>query len=93
MDRVVGLWQQSDGSSFMLMTHFEEYNRIIEFRKSNPPPEDQYSEKHHIVPKSICPLLEKAKENIVRLTAQEHFMAHYHLWLAYCDELHEKTWA
>lgn len=75
------------------MTHFDEYNRIIENRKQNPLPEGQYGENHHVVPKSICPLLEKSKQNIVRLTAQEHFMAHYHLWLAFRDELKEKKWA
>ncbi len=75
------------------MTHFETYNSIIDFRKSNPLPEDQYGECHHIVPKSICPLLKDSKENIVRLSAQEHFLAHYHLWLAYRDELKEAKWA
>ena len=45
------------------------------------------------MPKSICPLLKDAPDNIVRLTAQEHFLAHYHLWKAFRDELHEKKWA
>lgn len=75
------------------MVHLEEYNRIISFRKSNPLPEDQYGENHHIVPKSICPILKDSPNNTVRLSAQEHFLAHYHLWLAYRDELHEKKWA
>lgn len=75
------------------MTHLEQYDEIINFRKSNPLPEDQYGENHHIVPKSICPMLQKSNENIVRLSAQEHFLAHYHLWLAYRDELKEKKWA
>lgn len=75
------------------MTHLEEYNKIINFRKTNPLTEDQYDEKHHIVPKSICPILKDSPENIVKLSAQEHFLAHYHLWLAFRDELKEKTWA
>lgn len=75
------------------MTHLEEYNQIIDFRKSNTLHKDQYGEKHHIVPKSICPILKDSPNNIVRLSAQEHFLAHYHLWLAYRDELHEKNWA
>lgn len=75
------------------MRHLEEYNRIIEFRKSNPLPDGQYGEKHHIKPKSIYPELVNDKDNIVRLSAQEHFLAHYHLWHAYRDELHEKNWA
>ena len=77
----------------MNMTHLEEYNQIINFRKSNPLPKDQYGEKHHIKPKSIYPELVNDKDNIVRLSAQEHFLAHYHLWLAYRDELHEKKLA
>lgn len=75
------------------MTHQEEYDKIINFRKANPLPEDQYGENHHIVPKSICPLLKDAPDNIIRLSAQEHFLAHYHLWLAYRDELKDKTYA
>ena len=75
------------------MTHLEEYNQIIDFRKTNPLPNGQYGENHHIVPKSICPILKDSPDNIVRLSAQEHFLAHYHLWLAYRDELHEKKWA
>jgi len=31
------------------------------------------------------------KDNIVRLSAQEHFLAHYHLWKAYKDELCDKV--
>lgn len=77
----------------MSMTHQEQYDAIINFRKSNPLPEDQYGEKHHIKPKSIYPELVNDKDNIVRLSAQEHFLAHYHLWLAYRDELKEKKWA
>ena len=75
------------------MTHQEQYDAIINFRKSNPLPKDQYGENHHIVPKSICPLLKDAPDNIIRLSAQEHFLAHYHLWLAYSNELKEKIWA
>lgn len=77
----------------MNMSHQEQYDAIINFRKSNPLPEDQYGEKHHIKPKSIYPELVNDKDNIVRLSAQEHFLAHYHLWLVYRDELHEKKLA
>lgn len=75
------------------MSHFEAYNEIIQNRKQNPLLEELYGENHHIVPKSVCPVLAKSNENIVRLSAQEHFLAHYHLWLAYRDELKEKKWA
>lgn len=75
------------------MTHFEEYNRIIEERRRSPLPDSEYGENHHIVPRSVCPLLKNASANVVRLSAYEHMMAHYHLWLAYRDELREKAWA
>jgi hypothetical protein len=51
------------------MTHLEAYTDIINFRKSNKLSEEQYGELHHIVPKSVCPILKKAPENMVRLTA------------------------
>ena len=35
-----------------------------------------YYEKHHILPKSIFPLWKKRKENLVLLTAREHFFCH-----------------
>lgn len=74
------------------MTHLEQYNQIVNRRKLNPLPDDMYGEEHHIIPKSVCTILKDAPDNIVRLSAQEHFLAHYHLWLAYRDELHEKKW-
>lgn len=45
-----------------------------------------YTEDHHIIPKSIAPELEKEPSNIVSLTAQEHFRAHYFLWQMYKEE-------
>jgi hypothetical protein len=49
------------------------YNKIIENRKQNVPA--GYSEKHHIIPQ--CLGGEDRKENIVKLTAREHFICHY----------------
>lgn len=34
------------------------------------------SELHHIIPRSICPFLVNNKDNIVRLTYREHYIAH-----------------
>ena len=85
---------EADHLNFHLpMKHLEEYNRIILFRQQHPLPEEIYGERHHIVPRSICPMLTKAKDNLIRLTAQEHFLAHYHLYLAYKEELKEPKWA
>lgn len=39
-----------------------------------------YTEKHHIIPKSIAEELRLVKENMVCLTASEHFEAHVELY-------------
>lgn len=44
-----------------------------------------YYEKHHIKPKSIFPELAKDKDNLVLLTAREHFLAHYLLCKIYSE--------
>lgn len=49
------------------------YDRIIENRKSNP--FEGYTENHHILPKSLGGGDEK--ENLVMLSAREHFICHY----------------
>jgi hypothetical protein len=48
------------------------YFKLIEFRKNNIP--EGYSEKHHIIPKSLGG--NNSKENLVKLTAREHFVCH-----------------
>lgn len=44
-----------------------------------------YYESHHIKPKSIFPELAKDKDNLVLLTAREHFLAHYLLCKIYSE--------
>lgn len=63
------------------MNPLEEYISIIHNRQQNPLPEGQYGENHHIIPKSCggC----NRKWNVVRLTPEEHYMAHYWLTLIY----------
>ena len=73
------------------MTHYEEYYRIINYRKANKLPVDTYGEKHHIKPRSLYPELVNDPDNIVLLSASEHFLAHYHLWKYYKEELKDKT--
>lgn len=54
------------------MDYLSVYNKIIEFRATNPPA--GYSEKHHILPKSLGGT--DHADNLVRLTAREHFVSH-----------------
>lgn len=50
------------------------YNSIISNRRNNPLDPSVYKEKHHIIPKSLGG--SNKKENIVALTAKEHFICH-----------------
>lgn len=46
-----------------------------------------YFERHHIIPKSMggSKSYSISSTNIVLLTAKEHYMAHYLLWMHYCN--------
>lgn len=39
----------------------------------------EYTESHHILPKSLFPQYKNDKWNIVKLSAKDHFLAHYYL--------------
>ena len=51
------------------------YNNIIDCAKTRTLSANNYYEKHHIVPKSLGG--DNAKDNLVKLTAREHFVAHW----------------
>lgn len=55
------------------MDYQKHYSLLIESRKQNPT-ESDYHEKHHILPRSLGG--DDSKENLVKLTAREHFVAH-----------------
>lgn len=59
------------------------YNQLIQSAINNPKP-DQYKETHHIIP--VCMSGSNKKENLVRLTARQHFVAH---WLLF--KIHRNT--
>ena len=62
------------------MNYIKVYNQLISKRK-NEIITDGYYERHHILPKSMGG--GNNKDNIVILTAREHFIAHWLLWRAY----------
>lgn len=68
------------------MNYQKIYNKIIEYRKINPI--QGYTERHHILPKSIGGTDDI--DNIVSLTAREHFLCHYLLAKMY--ELETLEW-
>lgn len=51
------------------------YYQIIDNRKENPHPNEMYTERHHIIPKSFGG--SDRNENLVRLSAREHFLVHW----------------
>lgn len=63
------------------MNYKEVYNSLIESRRNRILDENEYYERHHIIPKCIGG--DDCKENIVMLTGREHFLAHAILALAY----------
>lgn len=50
------------------------YFRIVNHRQNNPVPEGIYSERHHIIPKSLGG--SDDPDNLVRLTGKEHYICH-----------------
>lgn len=51
------------------------YYQIIENRKANPHNKEIYTERHHIIPSSLGG--DDSKDNLVRLSAREHFLVHW----------------
>jgi len=58
---------------------FEAYCELT----AKPAPKDCYTERHHILPKALFPELKNEGWNIVSLTAENHFLAHYYLYLMF----------
>ena len=64
------------------------YDELVQFRRLNPLNPKDYppggTETHHVVPVSCGG--EDVPENLVRLEAKEHFMAHVYLWAIHRDD-------
>lgn len=60
------------------MDYKKHYNLLIETRKDRNLLDGEYYETHHIIPKSMGGNNEPS--NLIRLTAREHFIAHWLLW-------------
>lgn len=61
--------------------YLDRYNRLIEYRRKNPPIE---GEMHHIIPR--CMGGSDDDDNLVFLPYREHYIAHYILAKAYPEE-------
>ena len=65
------------------MDYRRTYQLLIDKRRNNPLPDGEYGEVHHIVPKSEGGSDEP--DNLVKLTAREHYVAHLLLARIYND--------
>ena len=72
------MYLESKGKIYIMIFIQNKYTRIyysiISNAKSRTLPEDTYTEKHHIIPKSLGG--SNAKDNLVVLTAREHYICH-----------------
>lgn len=59
------------------MNYLKIYNSLIEDARTNPK-NDLYKESHHIIPKCMGGV--DSKDNLINLTARQHYIAH---WLLY----------
>lgn len=72
--------------SIELATYFRPNSKYLRwyislvYRRKIKPIEEQYTEVHHIVPKSLAPEFEMESWNLVRLSYREHFLAHFLLY-------------
>lgn len=65
-------------SSYHFMNYQWHYERLIDSRKNRIKEDGKYYERHHIVLKSMGG--NNSPENLIYLTAREHFIAHWLLW-------------
>ena len=66
------------------MNYANVYDKLIQQRRDNPITKDDcYCETHHIIPKSEGG--DDSKDNLVNLTAREHYIAHLLLAKIYND--------
>jgi len=65
--------------------YLNRYIKFISFAKQQCNRELTYSEMHHIIPRCIGG--NDLLENLVKLTAREHFLAHWLLWKAYPNNI------
>lgn len=66
------------------MDYFKHYRLLVERARLRFI--DEYTEEHHILPR--CMGGDNSKENLVRLTPEEHYLAHQLLVKMYPDNLH-----
>lgn len=59
--------------------YLKRYLTFLNYYAKQKLPEDGCIEKHHILPVSLFPEFKKNKDNIIKLSARQHFLAHWML--------------
>lgn len=70
--------------------HYNRYINFIYSRRFRETPENSYTEKHHIIPKSLGGFDEQS--NLIILTGREHFIAHMMLWKTFGGKMACSFW-
>lgn len=69
--------------------YYQRYLKFIQICKTNI--NSGYIENHHIIPKSLGGT--DTKDNLVKLSARQHFIAHWMLWKTYDNKpMHDAFW-
>lgn len=95
LNSIDDLWQGLKTKKESDMAHYDErhyarYTSFIQSRQNRTISEGTYTEKHHILPRSLGGSDEP--ENIIELTAREHFVAHLILWKVYGGPMATAFW-
>lgn len=70
--------------------YWKRYKKFIIAIKLKNRQELNYSEKHHIIPRSINIELDKEESNIIKLSAREHYLAHYILTKCFINSKYKR---
>lgn len=59
--------------------YMERYLKFLDYCSKQKLPEDECIERHHVLPVSLFPEFKKNKDNIIKLSARQHFLVHWML--------------
>lgn len=88
--RALNLKYQEFSMSHFSERHYSRYTSFIQSRQKRTISDGAYCEKHHILPRSLGGSDEP--DNIIELTAREHYIAHLMLWKTYGGTMSAAFW-
>lgn len=88
--RALNLKYQEFNMSHFSERHYSRYTSFIQSRRNRTISDGAYREKHHILPRSLGG--SDKPDNIIELTAREHYIAHLMLWKTYGGTMSVAFW-